>query len=159
MEEASQQRDCGPSGPQPAARGELAATSARSLSTPPVASLYDIQPYLSDLQMTTSYFAETPPSHSFWAARGLKLLRQSLTPINSTGADVGAFFRAQAEEATHSHWQIIQVAETSSPGKSEPHIRSLGMCHSVYLPFLYSKYRFCSLLYAWLRAALGTSVQ
>ena len=32
------------------------------------------------------------------------------------GADVGALFRAQAEEATHSHWQIVQVAETSSPG-------------------------------------------
>lgn len=36
----------------------------------------------------------------------------------AAGSNVGAFFRAQAEEATHSHWQIIQVAEASSPGLS-----------------------------------------
>ena len=35
----------------------------------------------------------------------------------AAGATVGAFFRAQAEEAAHSHWQIIQVAETPSPGE------------------------------------------
>ncbi|CAL8464190.1 g3725 [Coccomyxa elongata] len=32
------------------------------------------------------------------------------------GADVGAFFRAQAEQATHSHWQVVHIAPTSTPG-------------------------------------------
>ncbi len=43
-----------------------------------------------------------------------------LKTLFPAGADVGALFRAQAEEATHSHWQIVQVAETSSPGELLP---------------------------------------
>lgn len=30
---------------------------------------------------------------------------------------MGAFFRAQAEEATHTHWQIVHIAPTSTPGE------------------------------------------
>ena len=34
------------------------------------------------------------------------------------GADVGDFFRAQAAHAAHSHWQIVQLAPTPTPGES-----------------------------------------
>ena len=49
---------------------------------------------------------------------------------------MGAFFRAQAEEATHTHWQIVHIAPTSTPGEpccnqlsqSLPPPRMNGIC-------------------------------
>jgi hypothetical protein len=42
------------------------------------------------------------------------------------GADVGAFFRAQAQAAAHMHWQIVHLAPTHTPGVES--LYSLSPC-------------------------------
>ena len=58
------------------------------------------------------------PSSSFHPLIGQNNMHVQRGLSLAVGATVGAFFRAQAEEAAHSHWQIVQVAETSSPGEA-----------------------------------------
>lgn len=44
--------------------------------------------------------------------------RWSIMASPSAGGNVGVFFRAQAAHTAHSHWQVVQLAPTPTPGAS-----------------------------------------
>ncbi len=133
--EAAQQRDRGPPGPQPAPRGDSPRTHRLHVYSPctclPSLSIFfhgvtSEGACLHVVKVTKLSPHATHAGRKSMSARDLEktcikpaqIRRSSASNMSShAGADVGALFRAQAEEATHSHWQIVQVAETSSPGK------------------------------------------